>query len=135
MSILRDNARTPTAEIARALHLSRSAVQQRIQRLVADRVIRGFTVVLDESASDSGVRALVLVQMSSQEQDCFALADDLRGWPEIFECHSVAGTEDAALVVRVPTMEDLSDLLHRISKLARVHHVRSHVILSTIFSR
>ena len=44
LSVLRENARASTAQIARRLNLSRTTVQSRIERLEREGVISGYTV-------------------------------------------------------------------------------------------
>src|SRR5690606_16605682 len=48
ISLLRCNARTPTAALGRQLALSRSAVQERLKRLERDGVIAGYTLVVGQ---------------------------------------------------------------------------------------
>ena len=43
LALLRENARAPTAELARKLKLSRTTVQSRMERLQRQRVIAGYT--------------------------------------------------------------------------------------------
>ena len=50
LSLLRENARAPTAELARRLGLSRTTVQSRIERLERQGVITGYTVRVSEEA-------------------------------------------------------------------------------------
>jgi hypothetical protein len=47
LGLLRENARTPVATLATQLRVSRGTVQNRIDRLVADGVLLGFTVRCD----------------------------------------------------------------------------------------
>ena len=48
LSLLRENARASTAQIARRLGLSRTTVQSRIERLEREGVISGYTVRVHE---------------------------------------------------------------------------------------
>ena len=50
LSLLREDARASTAEIARRLGLSRTTVQNRITRLEQEGVIRGYTVRVDDES-------------------------------------------------------------------------------------
>jgi len=59
LSMLRENARIPYTEMARALKLSESAIRKRINRLVKLGVIRRFTV---DYSIGSEVRAVILVK-------------------------------------------------------------------------
>lgn len=46
LMLLRQNARASITELAKAMHVSRSTVQNRIARLEAGGVIRGYSVQL-----------------------------------------------------------------------------------------
>ena len=61
LSLLRENARASTAEIARRLDLSRTTVQSRIDRLERDGVIAGYTVRVAEAAELGHIRAYISV--------------------------------------------------------------------------
>jgi len=135
LALLRANARTPVAELARRLHLSRNAVQQRLARLERDGVIRGYTVVTGELPPGHRVRAIVVLRMTDRKQNCRRLARELGGWPGIEACYSVAGQEDISLIVEAPSTEELSQLLIRLAEHERISHVSSHVILEAVFER
>ena len=62
ISLLRENARRPVAELARLLGLARTTVQARIDRLENTGVITGYT--LRTSASDRPpLQATVLISI------------------------------------------------------------------------
>ena len=54
LSILRLNARASVSDIARATGVSRTAIQNRLNKLENNNVIKGYSVVLD-SAYTSGL--------------------------------------------------------------------------------
>ena len=64
LALLRDDARAPTAELARALGLSRTTVQRRMERLKRQRVIAGFTVTVPDELEAQLVRAHVLITLA-----------------------------------------------------------------------
>ena len=135
IAILQDNARTPITELARQLNLSRNAVQQRLNRMEREGRIVGYTLVLGENLAPRLIRAIVFVQMSEASQDCHRFASEVKGWPEIRSCNSVAGVEDLCIEVEADSTEKLSVILLRLSKLDRVKHISSHIILETVFER
>ena len=135
IATLQDNARTPIAELARRLHLSRNAVQQRLNRMEREGRIVGYTLKLGENISPRSIRAIAFVQMSEASQDCHRFATEVKGWPEIRSCYSVAGAEDLCIEVEADSTEMLSSILLKLSKLDRVRHISSHIILETVFER
>ena len=51
LSLLRDNARASTTELARKLDLARTTVQSRLHRLERSRAVLGYTCLLYTSPS------------------------------------------------------------------------------------
>jgi DNA-binding Lrp family transcriptional regulator len=58
---LRENARAPVAELARALGLSRTTVQSRLARLERSGVIAGYSVKLSEAEAARQIHAYVML--------------------------------------------------------------------------
>ena len=135
IAILQDNARTPVTALARELDLSRNAVQQRLNRMEREGRIIGYTVILGESTAQQPIRAIAFLQMSEASQDCHRFAAEVKGWPEIRNCYSVAGNEDLCIEVEADSTEKLSVILIKLSKLERVKHISSNIILETLFER
>ena len=61
---LRENARTSTATLGRALGVSRATVQNRIDKMVSQGTILRFTIELGQPVEESAIRALVLLKAS-----------------------------------------------------------------------
>ena len=64
LSLLRENARASTADLARRLGVSRTTVQSRIERLEKRGVIAGYGVRLSPDYEQTLVRAHVLVTVA-----------------------------------------------------------------------
>lgn len=63
VDLLMENARIPMAEIARRVHLSRVAVRERVNRLVEQKVIQEFTVVVDSNALGHNIHAFFEIEV------------------------------------------------------------------------
>jgi Lrp/AsnC family transcriptional regulator, leucine-responsive regulatory protein len=62
LNLLQLNARQTQVEIARAVGLAPSAVLERVRKLEARGVIRGYAALLDPKALDQGLLAFVAVR-------------------------------------------------------------------------
>lgn len=133
LSILRENARLSTADIARRLGLSRTTVQSRIDRLERDGVIAGYTVRVGDDYARGRVRAHILVTVLSKQMPLVVAA--LHAMPEVRSLHSVAGEHDLVAMGVVPTVGDMDELTDRIGAVEGVERTTSSVILSTKFER
>lgn len=133
LSLLRENARASTAEIARRLKLSRTTVQSRIDRLERDGVIAGYTVRVGEAAERGHIRAYILVTVMPRRMP--SVVEALRAMPEVRALHSVSGPSDLMAVGVVPTVEAMDELTDRIGMVDGVERTTSSIVLSTKFDR
>jgi Lrp/AsnC family transcriptional regulator, leucine-responsive regulatory protein len=129
--LLGQDGRMSFTDLSRATGLSTSAVHQRVRRLEARGVIRGYAAVVDPEAVGLPLTAFISIRPidPSAPDDS---PERLAGIPEIEACHSVAGEESYILKVRVPTPTALEGLLARIRAAANVS-TRTTVVLSTPF--
>ncbi|MCR6662586.1 MAG: Lrp/AsnC family transcriptional regulator [Luteimonas sp.] len=133
LSVLRENARLSTADIARRLGLSRTTVQSRIERLEREGVIEGYTVRLGDDYTRGRVRAHILITVLPKQMP--AVVQALHGMPEVRSLHSVSGTHDLVAMGVVPTVGDMDELTDRIGAIEGVERTTTSVILSTKFER
>ena len=133
LSVLRENARLSTADIARRLGLSRTTVQSRIERLEREGVIEGYTVRVGDDYERGRIRAHILVTVLPKQMP--AVVQALHAMPEVRSLHSVSGAHDLVAMGVVPTVADMDELTDRIGAIEGVERTTSSVILSTKFER
>ena len=133
LTVLRENARASTAEIARRLKLSRTTVQSRIERLERDGVIAGYTVRVADAAERGHIRAHIMITVLPKHMP--AVVEVLRGMPEVRALHSVSGPFDLMALGVVPTVEEMDQLTDRIGGIDGVERTTSSIILSAKFER
>ncbi|MET3661402.1 Lrp/AsnC family transcriptional regulator [Aquamicrobium ahrensii] len=133
IALLRENARAPTAELARRLGVSRSTVQSRIERLESRGVITGYGVRLAPDYEKGLVRAHVLLTVTPKQSG--KVVRDLRAQTAVRALHSVSGSFDMIVVVESPSISDLDALLDEIGAMDGVERTLSSIILSTRIER
>jgi DNA-binding Lrp family transcriptional regulator len=133
LSLLRENARASTAELARRLGVSRTTVQGRIERLQQRGIITGFGVRLAPDYEQGLVRAHVLLTVTAKLAD--KVIRGLRALPQVRALHSVSGNFDMIVVVEAPAIRDLDRLLDQIGAMEGVERTLSSIILSTRIDR
>ena len=133
LALLRDNARAPTAELARKLKLSRTTVQSRMERLLRQRVISGFTVTVPDELEAHLVRAHVMITLAPRRSAAIEVA--LRRIAEVRVLHSVSGPFDLIAIVAAASIGELDALIDRIGALDGVERTTSAIVLSTRIQR
>lgn len=133
LALLRENARTSTAELARRLGLSRTTVQSRMERLERERLVAGYTVKLSAGVEAGLVRACVLISLAPRRSQ--AIEGALRRIPEVRALHSLSGPFDLLAMVAADGIDGLDTIIDRIGQLEGVERTTSAVILSTRIER
>ena len=132
IALLQDNARLSTVALAKAVGLSRSSVQERLQRLEAAGVIAQYTVRLGEGGDPLQAWLLLRYADGFSCDDVMPLLADL---PAVQQCHSVAGDTDLMVLVRVDTPGALADLRERIAAFKGVDDVTTVPVLRVLLDR
>lgn len=133
LSVLRENARASTAEIARRLKVSRTTVHSRIERLERMGVIDGYTVRIHEDAERGHIRAHIMITVLPKQMSSVVAA--LHALPDVRALHSVSGAFDLVALGVVPTVREMDELTDRIGAIDGVERTTSAIILSAKFER
>lgn len=133
LDLLGENARQSNQALARKLGLARSTVHERIERLQASGVIRGYVALLDRGIAEPGVQCAVLLSIDQRAQK--VVVDRLRAFPEVDRCLAVTGEWDLMLVVSAPCNEDLDAVIDEINQIDGVRKSHSLVVLAEKFGR
>lgn len=106
LSLLEDNARRSTSELARELGLSRSTVQCKIDRLERQGIIQGYSVVLGSRYEKSRVSAHVLIKLV--QKLTARTTRELQAMAATRSLYSVSGDYDLIAIVDADSTEALS---------------------------
>jgi DNA-binding Lrp family transcriptional regulator len=127
LALLRANARRPAASLARALGISRSAVQERMARMEDAGLIAGYT--LREGSARRGEGHAALVSVTIAVRPCSPVLERLREHPAVERAFSVGGEIDAVLVVRAASGAAMSATVDELSAIAGVVNVTTRTVL------
>ena len=133
LSILRVNARASISDIARATGVSRTAIQNRLTKLENNKIIKGYSVVLDHEYHNQLIRADVSLKVNPNLRQNICIA--LRKVPQISRICSISGQYDLLVTIETGQLDKLSDILNTVCALKGVDHTNSAIILDTIFER
>lgn len=132
LDLLQDNARMAQAEIARVVGLAPSAVLERIRKLEARGVIKGYAALVDPHALEQAMLAFIAVR-SEQAPGDDSVSQALAQCPEVLELHHVAGDDCYLLKVRARDAEHIGQLLrHRFGRIPGVRSTRTTIVLETV---
>ena len=132
LMLLQENARVSNAEIARRVEMVPSAVFERIRKLEARGLIRGYETRL--SPKDLGLGLVAFIYVRGEERvGSMETGELLARIPEVQEVHHIAGEDCYLLKVRAADTDALGRLLReKIGALDQVRSTRTTIVLTTI---
>lgn len=102
IGLLQGDAWLTYAALAERIHLSASAVQRRVERLIERGVLTGAQAIVAEPQPTTGLTLFMLVELVDDASATIRqFSDQLRNAPEVLECHYVAGESDFLLKLKV----------------------------------
>lgn len=109
--LLQKDARMSHAEVGRQVHLSQPAVSERIKRLEANQVIRGYRADVNPRAL--GYNMTAMIRVSTQQGRPYA--EYVAACPEIIDCYTVTGEDGAVMRVLATDVEHLQRIINELN--------------------
>jgi DNA-binding Lrp family transcriptional regulator len=134
IDLLRQNARAAYGDIGDTIGLSASAVKRRVDRLVNDGVIRGFTVVVDPTIEGLETEAYVelFCRGTVAPEELKRLLETV---PDVIDAGTVSGSADAVVHMRSHNIAALEDALEAVRNAPNVDHTRTSIVMSKLIFR
>ncbi len=134
LELLQRDGRESYAEVGQSIGMSGPSAHERVKKLEARGIIRGYVALVDPAQLGYGVLAFMFIK-----QVPGTIATDLTGnfaeIDELEECHHIAGEADYLLKVRATDTRHLERILHKIQAVPHVFTTETQVVFSSAFER
>ena len=132
LAILQQDGRRSYADLGSDLRMAGPSAHERVKKLEARGVIRGYSANVDPAAIGLTVLAFTWVTQAPGTISV-DLTPDFAAIPEVLECHYIAGEADYILKIRARSMEDLGEVVRRVQTMPHVFSTETDVVFSTGF--
>ena len=131
IELLKSNARTSDADLARELNLSEPEVAARIEALERDGTILGYHAILDPEKAgnvNGSVEAVIEVKITPERGGGFdRLANRIAMFEEVQSCYLMSGGYDLLVVVKGATLQSIARFIaERLSTIKGVISSATH---------
>lgn len=134
LDVLRDNGRVSIAALADKIGISRANAYARVESLVHDGVITGFSAKVDQAKAGLSIAALVFVTVMPQAWATFR--ERVLAMPDVEWCAITTGEHDAMLLIRAVDVSGVHEFsTGAIAQLPEVRTVVSVVVLDEVIRR
>ncbi|MDI1295591.1 MAG: Lrp/AsnC family transcriptional regulator [bacterium] len=134
LEALQTESRRSMAELGETIGLSASACHRRIKALEDSGMIEGYVARLDPVGLGLALQAFVEISLTSQSRESMERFEAAVGdFPEILECHLMAGQADYLLRVAAADLKGF-DAIHRdcLARLPGVSAIRTSFAIRRI---
>ncbi len=130
MAELSNNARLSNKELAAEVGLAPSSCLERVRRLQADGVLRGYHADVDPGALGIGIQAMIAVRLKQHSRELAdSFRDHVRTRPEVVALWHVAGENDYLVQIAVRDVEHLRNFaLDALTVRDEVAHLETSLI-------
>jgi Lrp/AsnC family transcriptional regulator, leucine-responsive regulatory protein len=134
LELLQRDGRESYAEVGQSVGMSGPSAHERVKKLEARGIIKGYSAVVDPTMLGYGVLAYIFIKQVPGTISA-DMTGDFVGIDEIEECHHLAGEADYLLKVRATDTRHLERVLHAIQQVPHVFTTETQVVFSSAFER
>ena len=130
---LKSNARIKASQISKEIHLSVSAVLERIKKMENNNIIKNYTITVDNNKLGNGTSALMEVSLD-HPKFYESFTNIIEQNDKVVLCYYLTGEFDFMLKILCSSSEELEKIHRDIKSLEGVSRTKTYFILKDIKS-
>ena len=131
LQCLTEDARMNASQISQRVNLSVSAVIERMKKMEASGLIRGYTAVIDEGKAGFGVQAMLSIRLEHPKYN-EEFNRQMCNHDHVIECFYITGDFDYIARIGVASTQELTKVLNDIKQIPGVSLTRTYVVLDNV---
>ncbi|HEU04405.1 MAG TPA: Lrp/AsnC family transcriptional regulator [Nitrosopumilus sp.] len=124
------DARLSARQLSLKLGLSTVTVLSRIKKLEKEKIIKGYTSVLNHEKL--GYDLTAVIEIIAKKDKLVQVEDQLSGIENVCAVYDVTGNTDTLIIAKFKGREDLSKFIKNLSVISNVESTITHVVLNTV---
>jgi Lrp/AsnC family leucine-responsive transcriptional regulator len=131
LKCLKANARNKASDISKEIHLSVSAVLERIRKMEKSEIIKNYTIIVDQKKLGNDMTALMEVSLEHPKfYDSFTAS--IKCNLNIVSCYYLTGDYDFMLKIFCQSSDHLEKIHREIKSLEGVSATKTHFVLKDV---
>lgn len=124
------DARLSARQLALKLGMSTVTVLSRIKKLEKDKIIKGYTTLIDHEKL--GYDLTAIIEIIANKEKLLEIEKELSKIENICGVYDITGSTDTVIVAKFKSRDELSKFVKRLSTIQYVENTITHVVLNTI---
>ncbi|TKG92902.1 Lrp/AsnC family transcriptional regulator [Puteibacter caeruleilacunae] len=134
LSLLQENAKLNTKEIAEKVGLTLSPTFERIKKLEQQQYIKGYVALVDGGMLGRSITVFCQISLFKHSKELIEnFKKEVGSLPEIISCHHVSGNYDFLLKVAVSNMNEYQNfVVEKLSVIQGISNMQSSFVMEEI---
>lgn len=124
------DARLSARQLSLKLGMSTVTVLSRIKKLEKEKIIKGYTSLLDHEKL--GYDLTAVIEIIAKKDKIVEVEDELSAIENVCAVYDVTGNTDTLIIAKFKGREDLSKFVKNLSSIPNVENTITHVVLNTV---
>ena len=124
------DARLSARQLSLKLGMSTVTVLSRIKKLEKEKIIKGYTSLLDHEKL--GYDLTAVIEIIAKKDKIVEVEDELSSIENVCAVYDVTGNTDTLIIAKFKGREDLSKFVKNLSSIPNVENTITHVVLNTV---
>ncbi|KAB8138215.1 Lrp/AsnC family transcriptional regulator [Gracilibacillus oryzae] len=134
LDLLAKNGRMSYVDIGKELGLSRVAIRERVNQLIDNGIIEGFSVIIN--SEKVGKKVSAFFEVDCEPASLVRVAQSLADHPSVASCYQMTGPSTLHMHVLVEDFTNLESFINEeLYSLEGITRVESHILLRRFKSR
>ncbi len=130
IDVLNHNARTSFREISRKLKISLTTVANRVKKLEAEGIIKGYIPLID--LDKVGYSLLTIIGIRISRGKLMEVERKISKNPHVYEIYDTTGEWDSIIIARFKNREELNTFIKRVLSVEHVERTMTWLVLNVV---
>ena len=123
------DARQSARQLALKLGMSTVTILSRIKKLEKEKIIQGYTVILDHEKL--GYSLTAIIEIIAKNDRVVDVEDEISKFENVCGVYDVTGSTDTLVVAKFKERNELSKFVKSLAAISNVENTITHVVLNT----
>ena len=123
------DARQSARQLALKLGMSTVTVLSRMKKLEKERVIRGYTTIIDHEKI--GYSLTAIIEIIAKNDKVIDIEEEIAKFENVCGVYDITGSTDTIIIAKFKERKGLSKFVKEIATIPNVENTITHVVLNT----
>lgn len=123
------NAKLSARQLSLAMGISTVTVLTRVKRLEQEKIIKGYSAVLDHEKVGYGLTAVI--EVVAKKDKIIEIEEEIAQYENVCAVYDVTGSTDMIVIAKFKSRPDLSKFVKDLGIIPHVSNTITHIVLNT----